>query len=105
MTSTPLSSPAFTRGPWSFRETSDGNYRITGQSQFPDVAEVYYRDTEAEQLANASLVSTAPDLYDACRLAIDSMKDALDGTNPGWMDDMRADLACIEKALAKANKR
>ena len=53
-------------------------------------------------LANARLIAAAPELYDACRLAVVSMKDPLDGNSPGWMDDMRADLDFIEKAIAKA---
>ena len=51
---------------------------------------------------NADLFAAAPDLFDAASLAVVSMKDALDGNQPGWMDNMRADLDFIEKAIAKA---
>jgi hypothetical protein len=82
-----------------------GYMRIDGDSDYPSVADVFYRNTDEEQVANARLIAAAPDLYDACRLAIDSMQEALDGNNPGWMDNMRADLDFIEKQVAKAEGR
>ena len=56
---------------------------------------------ESSAVANARLIAAVPELYDACRLAVVSMQEALDGS-PSWMSNMRADLAFIEKAIAHA---
>lgn len=66
-------SPAqHTPGPWTLQgieadqsESLSAVYRVRGPSEFPDIAEVYFRDTDEETDANARLIAAAPELLDA----------------------------------------
>lgn len=96
---TSSSSSAHTPGPWFFDPSS---LTVLDVAVKLGVATVYDWNNRQEAVANGHLIAAAPQLFDACRLAVDSMKDTLDGRNPSWMDNMRADLAFIEAAIAKA---
>src|SRR4051812_42332060 len=70
-------SPAHTAGPWNhskmeldYESCDCGLYRIwTEAPTHPDIADVFYRDSEEEAEANARLIAAAPDLLEACEIA------------------------------------
>lgn len=43
-------------------------------------------------------------LFDACRLAVVSMKDAIEDGSPAWKDNMRADLDFVQKSVAEVDE-
>lgn len=68
---------ASTPGPRTLLELENGNRRIQGNSDLPDIAEVYFRDTDAERDAIGRLIIAAPDLREASQRFYDAVNDYL----------------------------
>lgn len=112
MENTTQTTPAHTAGPWRYHrlKIDDGSegaemFRISTEAPtHPDIADVFYRDTDAEAEANACLIAAAPEL-------LATLQSILNDCNDFWdekMDISTSDLVCaIEaaagSAIAKAN--
>ncbi len=94
-----------TRGEWKYSEQSNAITVSANDSENPElklkIAEIWtIQIPENEFLANAHLISAAPDLLEACESAykfLDMVQDELLGLDP-WEDI----LINLEKAITKA---
>ena len=96
-----MSDTQFTPGPWRVIEPNGkGNgIRIDGPSDWPRIPEAWlgFQVTSKEQIANAHLIASAPDLYEA----LDELREELFLHAEG--NYFRPFLDKAEMALAKAH--
>jgi hypothetical protein len=80
-----------TPGPWMLTSIDEYNvaYRFHADVDFPDIAEVFIRNTDAECDGNARLIKTAPKLLAFARSARNAFKERLD-----CLDTERIDAIC-----------
>lgn len=84
-----------TPGPWhSWHENSYSviGVAVHGETGFREIAKVY------DNSANAQLIAAAPELLEACRLAILRLDQLDDSGDIGPSENYKAILAAIEKA-------
>lgn len=93
MENTLLTSPAYTRGPWLTQ--TYGTYAIQSESGRLLAWLTFGRSEEAR--ANARLIAAAPDLFDACQLALDELH------CPDGDDDECSSVVALREAIVKAS--
>ena len=104
MAYTPTPSPAFTPGPWTFKETDEGNHRIIGmECPHPEIAAVFSQGTKAERDANARLIAAAPELLERCKRCLADaeaiLADPSEVSDEVWqsiVDDLREVITAVE---------
>lgn len=67
-----------------------------------DVCQIQFTSTitKEERDANASLIAAAPELLEACRIALQGLEDY--GHNKEWENNLIADIRTLQAAIAKA---
>lgn len=95
-----------TPGPWTVAEPGEVDEHYGVLDGFGHTASVYgYPEEASAALANARLISAAPDLLAACQAVAHDLQAALDGDDFSGMPDaelFRAFLNVLLPAIAKA---
>lgn len=100
-------SPAPTPGPWILipAEYENTIYHVEGQSDYPTVAAVFFRNTDEEAEANARLIAAAPELLEVVDDLLAWVFDMNQGAGNELDDDERARYLRAETILRKADGR
>lgn len=96
---------AYTAGPWFYQPCNDENtaFRIQGESDYPHVANVFFRNTNEEQEANARLISAAPALRVASQHLYNAINDYLRVPDRDLPRDLVEAMNEVEAAWRKAD--
>lgn len=98
---------AHTPAPWTYSwDEIESVYRIEGNSELPSIADVFYRNTDAEGEANVRLISAAPELLDHLRSMLEMARSVAANWENGDLASAVRNLdriaAAAEVAIAKA---
>src|SRR5437016_1076 len=72
----PATASAHTPGPWFSTKLApefcshNEMFRISSDADYPDVADVFFRNTDEEAEANARLIAAAPELLERCKMSL-----------------------------------
>lgn len=89
----------YTKGEWKIEGYSRREFTISADDTI--IADVLINDDQVEAGANAHLIASAPDLYEALK-GISEWTDAFDGSHES-LETMRNNIkSMVSKALAKA---
>jgi hypothetical protein len=80
-----------------------GAYRIeTTAATHPSVADVFFRDTAEESVANARLIAAAPELLEACEMLLEDVVAMAEDPEAGRHWDWSLTERNLRNVIAKA---
>lgn len=97
-----MSEPAWTPGPWQARQRSDGAWLVVATDEYETSVTVTYATTRQRPRDNATLIASAPDLYDALDQLIAELPDPAFLTDGILSVPLRESVEVARAALARA---
>ena len=91
-----------TPGPWEIRKNQYGQYDVVARTPTDGIAFVDKRDDAKEELANANLISAAPELLEALEELTRWFDDGVSTWEPHCSPEYAAMWRRVRNAIAKA---
>ena len=100
-----MSNTKFTPGPWSYKQYEKGVWGVGDKNTDDQIAVLqWHRAFDAEAGANAALIATAPELYEALESLLLEYSAISDTGNANHKNEIAAASAVLAKARGETTK-